>query len=92
MALWSSCVQGAHKSLVLLHGEGASLAKAPVNDKAKRKPKKHTFKIILYSSPSISPPPRHDCKDRFPLGIVNQYDPHFYIEKQTTCKKIRPHF
>jgi hypothetical protein len=66
---------------VVQHGEGAGLAKAPVNDKARRKPKKHTSIIILYSSPSISPPPRHDCKDRVPLGIVDQYDLHFYTEK-----------
>ena len=81
MALWSSCVQGAYKRLVLRYGEGAGLAKAPVNDKAKIKPKKHTFKIILYSSPSISPPPRHDCNDRIPLGIVDQYDFNIYMEK-----------
>ena len=68
------------------------MSKEPVDDKPKRKLKKHTFLIILYSSPSISPPPKHDCKDRFPLGIVNQYDLHFYKEKQTTCKKIRLHF
>ena len=42
---------------------------------------KHTSIIILYSSPSISPPPRHDCKDRSPLSIVDQYDLHFYMEK-----------
>ena len=81
MGFRSSCVEGAHKPLVLQYGEGASLAKAPVNAKVKRKPEKHTFIIMLYSSPSISPPPRHDCKDRSPLGIVDQYDPHFYIEK-----------
>ena len=59
---------------MLQYEGGEDLAKVPVNDKAKVKPKKHTFMIILYSSPSISPPPRHDCKDRAPLGIVNQYD------------------
>ena len=66
---------------MLQYGEGAGLAKAQLNDKPKRKPKKHTFVIILYSSPSISPPPRHDCKDRAPLSIVDQYDLHFYTEK-----------
>jgi hypothetical protein len=81
MAWWSSCVQGVYKRLALQYVEGAGLAKAPVNDKAKRKLKKHTFIIILYSSPSISPPPRHDCKDRVPLGIADQYDLHFYMEK-----------
>ena len=75
-------------------GEDAGLARAPVNDKglAKRKLKKHTFIMMLYSSPSISPPPRHDCKDRFPLNIADQYDLCFYMEKKTTCKKIRPRF
>ena len=94
MALWSYCVQGVYKRLVLQYGEDAGLAKAQVNDsdKTKRRPKKHTSIIMLYLSPSISPPPRHDCKDRAPLGIVNQYDPHFYMEKQNTCKKIRQHF
>ena len=78
---------------MLQYGEDAGLAKAPVNDKVKKNnQKKHTSIIILYSSPSISPPPRHDCKDRAPLGIVDQYNVHFNMEKRSTCKKIRPHF
>ena len=83
MALWFSCVQGAYNRLALQYGEGAGLAKAPINDnlKTKRNPKKRTFIIMLYSSPSISPPPRHDCKDRAPLSIVDQYDLHFYMKK-----------
>ena len=43
----SSCVQVAYKRLVLQYGEGAGLAEAPFNDKAKRKPKKHTSIIML---------------------------------------------
>ena len=38
MALWSSFVRGVYKRLVLQYGEGAGLAKAPVNEKAKNKP------------------------------------------------------